>query len=166
MDTTLSADEIFDKAEEIERQDAQFYREAAQKASTRKVRQVRQLLLDLATMEDGHLKIFENMRKDFNKKEDDPSILDTESIFYSYTQIVAESPKSEGAENSLERLTDNKTVEEVMLTAIERENRSILFYVGLQNLFHTQADKDRLEAIIREEINHVVSLNLCLTTLI
>ena len=124
------------------------------------------MLLDLATMEDGHLKIFENMRKEFNKKEDDPSILEPESIFYSYTQIVAESPKSEGAENSLERLTDNEPAEEVMLTAIERENRSILFYVGLQNLFHTQADKDRLEAVIREEISHVVSLNLCLTTLI
>lgn len=166
MDTTLSADEIFDKAEEIERQDARFYREAAQKASTRKVRQIRQLLLDLATMEDGHLKIFENMRKEFNNKENDPPILDPESIFYSYTQIVAESPKSEGVENSLERLTGNEPAEEVMLTAIERENRSILFYVGLQNLFHTQADKDRLEAIIREEISHVVSLNLCLTTLI
>ena len=165
MDTKLSADEIFDKAEEIERQDARFYREAAQNASTRKVRQARQLLLDLATMEDGHLKIFENMRREFNNKENDSPILDPENIFYSYSQIVTESPKGEGAENSLERLTDNKTAEEVMLTAIERENRSILFYVGLQNLFHTQADKDRLEAIIREEISHVVSLNLCLTTL-
>ncbi len=35
--------------------------------------------------------------------------------------------------------------------AIEAENRSILFYVGMQNLVQAKADREKLEAIIRED---------------
>jgi len=47
----LSADEFFDKAEEIERSGAGFYRDASQKASTKKMKR---MLLDLAAMDEPY----------------------------------------------------------------------------------------------------------------
>ena len=62
MGITFNADEIFEMAEEIERNGAKFYREAAQKAADK---QVKQMLLDMAAMEDGHLVTFQQMRAIF-----------------------------------------------------------------------------------------------------
>ncbi|GAH47433.1 unnamed protein product [marine sediment metagenome] len=56
MGITFNADEIFEMAEEIERNGAKYYREAAEKASDKKTKQ---MLLDMAAMEDEHLETFE-----------------------------------------------------------------------------------------------------------
>jgi rubrerythrin len=56
MSITFNADEIFEMAEEIERNGAKYYREAAEKASEK---ETKQMLLDMATMEDGHLQTFQ-----------------------------------------------------------------------------------------------------------
>jgi rubrerythrin len=162
MDDKLSADEILSKAEEIERRGARFYRAAAQKASNKKVKR---LLLDLAEMEDGHLRVFEHMRGEFADPGKNSMALESDGDILSYTQIVAEGPDSNDAKNPLEQMTGKEKAEDVLRMAIEAESRSILFYVGLRNLIRAKADKDRLEAIIKEEMSHVVSLNLSLTML-
>ncbi len=60
---TFSADEIFEIAEQIERNGANFYRKAAESAEGDN----RNLLLRLAKMEDDHEKIFATMRAEFAK---------------------------------------------------------------------------------------------------
>ncbi|HRS71257.1 MAG TPA: ferritin family protein, partial [Anaerohalosphaeraceae bacterium] len=60
MAITFNADEIFEMAEEIERNGAAFYREAAAKASRE---DIKKMLLDLAAMEEGHEQTFAQMRK-------------------------------------------------------------------------------------------------------
>lgn len=159
----LQADEVFSKAEEIERKGARFYRDAAQRAPSD---EIKRMLLDLATMEDGHLQIFQQMREEFRNCKKDNVILKSDSDVASYIQMTSDYYKSGSVESTLEQLTGRETAEEVFRIAIEAENRSILFYVGLKNMVQTKADKDRLEAIIKEEMSHVVSLNLSLVTLI
>ena len=52
MSITFNADEIFEMAEQIERNGAKFYREAAENASDA---DVKEMLLSMAAMEDGHV---------------------------------------------------------------------------------------------------------------
>ena len=55
MSIFFNPDEILEMAEQIERNGARFYRQAAQGAQDAGVRE---LLQKLATMEDGHEKLF------------------------------------------------------------------------------------------------------------
>ena len=60
MSIAFNADEVFEMAEEIERNGAKFYREAASKSTNR---EIREMFLNMASMEDGHLRTFQEMRK-------------------------------------------------------------------------------------------------------
>ncbi|MHC4125863.1 MAG: ferritin family protein, partial [Planctomycetota bacterium] len=76
MAITFNADEIFEMAEEIERNGAKFYRKAAEKTSDK---ETRSLLGNLAEMEDGHLKVFEEMRKELSGREKERDIFDPDN---------------------------------------------------------------------------------------
>lgn len=73
MSITFNADEIFEMAEQIERNGAKFYRAAAEKFSA-----VRQVLLDLAAMEDEHQSTFAAMRAQLTAPEQQPILFDPE----------------------------------------------------------------------------------------
>ena len=60
MVITYSADEIFEIAEEIERNAAELYREAAEKSLNE---ETRKLLLDMSAIENEHLETFQSMRE-------------------------------------------------------------------------------------------------------
>ena len=60
MSITFNADEIFAMAIEIEQNGAKFYRKAAENAATEKIKE---MLLGMATMEDGHEKGFKAIRE-------------------------------------------------------------------------------------------------------
>ena len=60
MSITFNAFEIFEIAEQIERNGAKFYRRAAEYIGDKKTKQT---LLELADMEDDHEKTFIEMRK-------------------------------------------------------------------------------------------------------
>ncbi|MBN1456465.1 MAG: hypothetical protein JW912_01280, partial [Sedimentisphaerales bacterium] len=64
MGITFSADEIFEMAEEIERNGAKFYRKAAKNAATK---DIKDMLVNMAVMEDGHEKTFAEMRKELSE---------------------------------------------------------------------------------------------------
>ena len=66
MGITFNADEIFEMAEQIERNGAKFYREAAEKSSDA---DIKKMLQDLAAMEDGHQLTFSQMRKELSPDE-------------------------------------------------------------------------------------------------
>ncbi|MGD9345666.1 MAG: rubrerythrin, partial [Candidatus Aminicenantes bacterium] len=66
MSHAYSADEIFDMAEQIERNGAKFYRDAAESVSDA---ETKDFLLMLAKMEDNHLKTFSNMRTELSGRE-------------------------------------------------------------------------------------------------
>jgi len=85
MGITFNADEIFEMAEEIERNGAKYYREAAEKATDKKTKQI---LLDMAAMEDEHLEIFVEMRKELSGREKEPMIFDPDNQAAKYLQVM------------------------------------------------------------------------------
>jgi rubrerythrin len=68
MSIFFNPDEVLEMAEQIERNGARFYRQAAQGAQDVGVRE---LLQGLAAMEDGHEKLFAKMRANLKKEEID-----------------------------------------------------------------------------------------------
>lgn len=121
------------------------------------------MLLDLATMEDGHLKIFEQMRKELSGQNKNLFAADNQAALYLKT--MADGLGGERIKSPLERLSGNEIIKEILEIAIDGEKASMLFYIGLKELVPNRANKDEIEAIIKEELSHVVALNLNLTVL-
>ena len=87
MNGTFNALEIFEMAVKIERNGAKFYRKAAQGFEDP---DTRNLLNDLAGMEDEHEKIFAQMQHDFESKGIAPNVFDPEDQSSSYLHAMAE----------------------------------------------------------------------------
>ncbi|MHC4756037.1 MAG: ferritin family protein, partial [Planctomycetota bacterium] len=101
MGITFNADEIFEMAEEIERNGAKFYREAAGNSSSE---ETKKLFLDMAVMEDGHLKTFQLMRKQLTEAEKQATTFDPDNQAALYLQAMADSRGTEGKKSLTQKL--------------------------------------------------------------
>ena len=155
MSITFNADEIFEIAEQIERNGAKFYRQAA--GNTDK-EDMKKMLLEMAEMEDGHLLIFQNMRKNLTSQEKKGSTFDPDNEAVMYLQAMADARSYEGRITPTEELTGNESTKEIIEIALNSEKESVLFYSGLRSLASKGAEKDKVEVIINEELNHITSL--------
>ncbi len=162
MDTIFDIDKIFEIVKNMELDGAKFYRQAAEKTSNEDIKQV---LLDLAAMEDGHLKIFEQMRKELSEQNKNKNLLASDNQAALYLKTMTDNRGGESIKSPLERLSGNETIKEILEIAIDGEKASVLFYIGLKELVPNRANKDQIEAVIKEEYSHLVALNLNLTVL-
>lgn len=154
MPMPFNADEVFEMAEQIERNGAKFYRAAAKKFPD-----VRQVLLDLAAMEDEHLKTFQDMSDALSSPEAEPPVFDPDNQAQMYLQVMADGNVFDIKADPAEKLTGQETVQDVLKTAIGLEKDSIAFYVGMKECVPNKAGKEKVEAIIRQELGHIAILN-------
>lgn len=152
MPIRFNADEVFEMAQQIERNGAKFYRAAAEKFSA-----MRQVLLDLAAMEDDHEQTFAAMRAEFSAPE--PLVFDPDDQAQMYLRVMADGNVFDTKADPVELLADKNTPQEVLMTAIGLEKDSVVFYVGLKGSVLRKAGKDKVEAIIAEEIAHIATLS-------
>ena len=54
-----------------------------------------------------------------------------------------------------EELTGKESIVDVLMKAIEKEKDSIVYYTGLKEFIPTQAGKDKIDDIIKEELRHI-----------
>ncbi len=155
MTMAFNADEIFEMAEEVERNGAKFYREVAAKAPNRKTKD---MFLGLAAMEDGHLRTFREMRASLSDQEKGGTTFDPDNEASLYLQAMADTKGFEGMRSPTEQLTGKESMQELFEIAIEAEKNSVMFYVGLKGMVAARAGKDKVEGIIREEVGHVAQL--------
>jgi len=154
MVITYSADEIFEIAEEIERNAAEFYREAAERCSNE---DAKKLLLEMSAIENEHLETFQSMRGKLSA-EDGLSIFDPVGRSAAYLQTMADARTWEGRVNPTQDLTGNETAKEIIEIALEAEKEMVVFYVGLKDMVYFKAGKDKVEEIIIEELKHISAL--------
>ena len=154
MGIPFNADEVFEMAEQIERNGAKFYRAAAVKFP-----EVRQVLSDLAAMEDEHEKTFAAMRAELSGTEMEPPVFDPDGQAQMYLRAMADEYVFDIKTDPLEQLAGQETPEDVLKMAIGLEKDSIAFYVGLKESVSRKAGKDKVEAIIKEEMGHIVTLS-------
>jgi len=156
MSIPFSTDEILQMAEQIERNGARFYRRASQAFTEPRARD---LLLDLAIMEDGHQKAFAAMRAELAQQEREPTVADPYGEAAWHLGGMAAGHLLDVTADPSERLTGKETVEEILRTAIGLEKDAIVFYLGIKDLVPEGPIKPRVDAIIKQEMGHIVFLS-------
>lgn len=162
MTIAFNVDEIFEMAEEIERNGARFYREAAANAPDSNSKK---MLLDLGAMEEGHERTFATMRKELKAADKEPTTYDPDNQVAQYLRTMADFHGTEGKVSPTEQLTGQESMEDVLKIALQAEKNSIAFYVGIKDLVPSASAKSKVNAIIMEEMMHVSTLGATLQSL-
>lgn len=156
MHYAFNAAEVFDVAIQIERNGVAFYRKAAQYASDEAFRKE---LLDLAEMEQEHEADFTKLKQDLVGDQTDAEWFDRDCEAARYLEAFAAGNVFNVTDDASKALTEQPTVRDILTFAIERERDSIMFYVGVKELVPKKLGRDKIEAIIKEEMSHIVLLN-------
>ena len=155
MSITFNASEIFEMAEEMERNGAKFYKKAAENTSDE---QTKKMLLNMAEMEDGHLRTFQKMREELSGEEKDSAVFDPDNQSALYLQAMADARGYEGKITPTQELSGSETMKEIIEIALNSEKESVVFYFGLKSMVSVNAGRDKIEAIILEELSHITIL--------
>ena len=142
----FNADDMFEIAEQMERNGAKFYRDAARAVADD---QGRALLNQLAEMEDDHEKIFSRMRTELSAKEKNPTVFDPDNEAAMYLRALADTRVFYHKE------IDTSSMEAILKDAITAEKDSIVFYLGMREAVPGELGRERLDAIIKEEMGHI-----------
>lgn len=156
MSIPFSADEILGIAEQIERNGARFYRKAAEAISDSRAGK---RLLGLADMEYAHERIFADMRADLSGKELEPTASDAWGEAALYLQGIADGNVFDVKQDPSEWLTGKESQVDILRVAIGLEKDSIVFYAGIKEMVPEELGRDRIEAILKEEMSHLALLS-------
>jgi rubrerythrin len=158
MIVVLNAIEIFEIAEQIERNGAMFYHKAAELF---KKSDISNMFSELSDWEKQHEHVFADMKKklastskksqtsDLEKKQLDPKVMACLAVFGTVSDPV-------------HRLKNIEKIADVLHTAIEKEKDSITFYEGLKDFVTGRDDQIKVDDIINEEMHHIKILNQAL----
>ena len=160
MSYDFNADEIFEMAEQIERNGAKFYRTSAEGVEDPASRE---MLSDLAAMEDQHEKTFSSMRADLSEQEKVSTTFDPENEAFLYLRALADSrvfvQRKIPSIKSLAGRPEEEIMEEILKFAIGAEKESIVFYLGMKDAVPESLGKGRLDNIIKEEMKKITPDN-------
>ena len=166
MAEQFNADEVFEIAEQIERNGAKFYRRSAQVAGDPGARD---LLVELADMEDRHERVFAAMREDLRRENPEWlskfSGVDGESQAALYLRAVAEGLVFDLKGDPAADVSEHTSLPSILETAIGLEKDSVVFYLGIKEAMPPDLGQEKLDDIIREEMGHIASLTQQLAAL-
>jgi len=156
LSITFNFDEIFEIAEQIERNGAKFYSRAAEKFSDSASRDK---LLYLAEMEEQHEKTFAAIRAELTEDVRIESTFDSENQAALYLKAMADGKVFDFKKDPSDILSEGKTLEDILHIAIGLEKDSIVFYTGFKDMVPDKFGKEKIDAIIKEELGHIIDLN-------
>jgi rubrerythrin len=146
MSYDFNADDIFEIAEQLERNGAKFYKNAAGNISDP---DSKAFLLKLADMEVEHEKTFHALRATLAGKEKEPTVFDPQDEAVLYLKALADTRVFFEKEISV------TSMKEILKSAIEAEKDSIIFYLGMKDAVPEKSGRNKIEAIIKEEMGHI-----------
>ncbi len=146
MSFDFSADEVFEMAEQLEQNGANFYRASAAGITDEENKKV---LLSLAAMEDEHEKIFAEMRTSLTAAQKESNTFDPEEETLAYLKALVDTRVF------FKKEIDTTSMKEILKAALVAEKDSIVFFMGLKDLVPDNLGKNRLEDIIKEEMSHI-----------
>ena len=156
-----SIDEIFEMAEQLERNGGQFYRLAAE-STTNPTHQ--KMLRELAAMEDEHERVFHEMRLNIAKQDSKTATFDPEGLAGQYLQALVDGEVFDVKTGPSELLKQTETMEDILQIAIGLEKDSIIFYLGIKGVLEDPLVKEIMDKIIQEEMEHITTLSKKLTS--
>jgi rubrerythrin len=142
----FNADDVFEMAEQMERNGAAFYQKASKSVSGS---EAKSLLTKLAEMEVDHEKTFKKMRAELAEAEKKSTVFDPEGDAIMYLRALADSRVF------FQKQIDTTSLREILKAAIEAEKDSIVFYLGMREMVPEKLGRGRLDAVIKEEMGHI-----------
>jgi rubrerythrin len=150
MSYDFNANEVFEMAEQMERNGAQFYRDAAETAADASNKE---MLIGLSKMEEAHEKMFASMRGELTAAEKASTVFDPSGEASLYLGALVDSRVF------FKKEIDVTSMVEILKSAIEAEKDSIVFYLGMKEAVAENLGKDRIDVIIKEEMGHIQVLS-------
>jgi rubrerythrin len=142
----FNADDIFEIAEQLERNGATFYRTAAGAVTDA---DAKGFLLKLAEMEDAHEKTFAKMRTGLSAAEKTSTVFDPNGDAVAYLRALADTRVF------FEKEIDTASMEAILKDAITAEKDSIVFYLGMRDMVPEGKGRRRMDDVIKEEMGHI-----------
>lgn len=142
----FNADDIFEIAEQLERNGAAFYRTAAGAVTDA---DAKGFLLKLADMEDDHEKTFAKMRAGLSADEKKSTVFDPNGEAVAYLRALADTRVF------FEKEIDTSSMEAILKDAITAEKDSIVFYLGMRDMVPEGKGRRRMDEVIKEEMGHI-----------
>ena len=161
MSIVFNADEVFEMAEQIERNGAKYYRRAAEFI---KDAEAKQMLLSLADMEDSHLDIFSEMHAKLTGKEREETVYDPEELAGKYLKALADGSVFDMKTDPSEKIKPDTPIADVLRYALLMEKESIVFYTGLKIYVPESLGHAQIDSIIEEEFSHITLISMLLNT--
>ncbi len=155
MGISFKADEIFEFAVEIEKNAAQFYRRAAE---LNEAAGEYDFLVKLAEMEDDHVKTFSAMRESLGGSAVGATGFDPDGEVDLFLQAMADSHGGEGDPAATKQLTGEESLADILKTGVRMEKDTILFYREIVDNVPPEYGREKVEKIIEEEKDHLVTL--------
>jgi rubrerythrin len=160
MSYEFNIDEVFEMAEQIERNGAIFYRQMAEKNTDMPIHRI---FLDLAETEDEHEKDLRSMRATLSDNEQQRSVFDPEGEAALYLRALADlrvfDEKTKEDFTLAEGVSEKEKMRKIFQEAINREKESIVFYVGMKELVPENLGRHKIDDIIMEEMKHIIFLS-------
>ena len=142
----FNADDIFEMAEQLERNGATFYRTAADSVDNQNAKT---FLLKLAAMEEDHEKTFADMRSQLTGEESASTVFDPQGEATAYLKALADTRVF------FEKEIDASDMQTILKDAITAEKDSIVFYLGMRDAVPEALGRHRLDDIIKQEMGHI-----------
>jgi rubrerythrin len=150
----FNADEIFEMAEQIERNGAAFYRLAAEQFPAQQ-----RLLTIIAGQEDEHCATFSALRRQLASKDQETTAFDPGQEAGAYLRAMADRRVVDVSRRPRDVFKGAESFADILKIALGMEKDSIVFYVGMQDMVPPALGRDKLDLIIKEEKQHIVFLN-------
>jgi len=146
----FNIDEVFEIAEQIERNGVRFYRRAAELEYDHAKKDV---LLGLAEMEVEHEQVFARLRADYAA--DHGGVIDLDDHAGAHLRAFADGKIFDFSRDPAAWLTGRETLGQVLDKAIGLEKDSAIFYLVLKDAMPANWGREHIDRIIDEEMAHI-----------
>lgn len=152
-----TADEVFEIAEDVEREGYNFYSRAAEHA--RKPHN-RELFQELAETSLRHIDALHTARSEVVTERKDSLMEHPDMSISLYLRTVARGAVYDAPERVDEILKTCKTEKDILTLALNKELDAMLYFFEMNDLIVTEAARKAVEEVIQQKRKHIVSLNI------
>lgn len=147
MISNFSVDEVFEMAELMEHNGADFYRKTAEKTDDPKLKE---FLVSLANMEVKHAAMFKMWRKELAEMDPEQKMFPADNESALYLRTIVDGKVSFDHEEH-----GSSSMEEILKGAIASEKDTVIFYLNIQEAIPKHLGKGKIDRIISEELSHI-----------
>ncbi len=162
MAITFNADEIYNIAEQIERNGQNFYRDSARRVKESVAKQV---LQDLGEMEAGHLKTFQALHAGLTEQAREEITWDPQGEAGAYLKAAADSHVFKTNSDPTSLLKDNTDAREILELALQFEKDSVIYFLGVADMVPDHLGKADVLGLAKQEQGHIALIQRTLSQL-